>query len=253
MRVYVHQPEYLPWLGFFDKLARCDVYIVYDDAQYQHGGFHNRNRIRTSAGWEWLTVPIMHGHPQTLKDVKIHGAQWRVKQVNMIKTQYRKAPYFEEYYPLIEDALLFNHEMLIGLNLHLIRLIAGVLGIDVRMIRSSEFPYGGAEKNEKLVSMCKFMGADIYLSGSGGRDYIKEELFNQSGVCVHWHSYEHPSYRQVYGGFEPNLSVIDLLFNMGPESKEIILGGGRVEEKKLFSEVSMANPLMLPKGSLRAS
>jgi hypothetical protein len=253
MRVFVHQPEYLPWLGFFDKLARCDVYVVYDDAQYQHGGFHNRNRIRTPAGWEWLTVPIMHGHPQTLKDVKIYGDQWRAKQVNMIKTHYRKAPYFLEYYPLIEEALLFTHKLLINLNLHLIRSIAGVLGIDVHMLRSSEFPYDGAEKNEKLVSMCKFIGADTYLSGSGGRSYINEELFNQSGICVQWHSYEHPHYHQAFGGFEPNLSVIDLLFNRGPESKEIILGGGRIDEKTSFSEAQLANLLLVQKEPSRAS
>ncbi len=253
MKVFVHQPEYIPWLGFFDKLARCDVYVVYDDAQYQHGGFHNRNRIRTQRGWEWLTVPIMHGHPQTLKDVKIHGEVWRAKQLNMIKMHYRKAPFFRDYYPVIEEALLFKHELLIGLNLHLIRSIAGVLGIDVRMIRSSEFPYGGAEKNEKLVSMCKFMGADVYLSGSGGRGYIKEDLFMASGVSVQWHSYEHPSYRQVFGGFEPNLSVIDLLFNEGPRAKEIILGGGRVEEKPVFFEAPIANPLLAQKEPLRAS
>jgi hypothetical protein len=253
MRVFVHQPEYIPWLGFFDKLARCDVYVVYDDAQYQHGSFHNRNRIRTPAGWDWLTVPIIHGHPQMIKDVKIHGALWKVKQINVIKTYYRKAPFFREYYPIIEDALLFDHELLIGLNLQLIRSIVDVLGIDVHMIRSSELPYRGAEKNEKLVSMCKFMGANKYLSGSGGRSYIKEELFNQSGIRVQWHSYEHPCYRQVFGGFEANLSVIDLLFNMGPASKDILISGGRVEEKKPFLRTHLANPLQLKKEPLRAS
>jgi hypothetical protein len=234
MIVFVHQPEYIPWLGFFDKLARCDTYVIYDDAQYQHGGFHNRNRIRTSTGWEWLTVPITHGHPQTIKEVKICGDEWKTKQLNSIKAQYRKTPYFQMYYPLLEEAILFNHELLIGLNLHLIKAVADAMGIKVNMMRSSEFPYGGTEKNEKLVSMCKFLGADTYLSGSGGQNYIKEELFRQAGVNIQWHSYEHPAYQQVWGGFEPNMSIVDLLFNEGPNAKEILQRGGRVAEKRIF-------------------
>jgi len=232
MIVFVHQPEYIPWLGFFDKLARCDIYVIYDDAQYQHGGFHNRNRVRTEQGWGWLTVPIIHGHPQTIKEVKIAGDEWRNKQLNTITSLYQKTPYFKEYYPTIKEALSFDHELLIGLNLHLIKAIADILGIKVTMMRSSEFPYAGAEKNEKLVSMCKFLGADTYLSGSGGRNYIKEAFFNQSNIKVQWHSYVHPTYRQRFEGFEPNMSIIDLLFNMGPESLETLLKGGVIEEKQ---------------------
>lgn len=234
MKVFVHQPEYIPWLGFFDKLARCDTYVIYDDAQYQHGGFHNRNRIRTPSGWEWLTVPIIHGHPQTIKDVRIYGDQWRTKQLNSLRAHYRKTPYFNKYFPLLEEAIVFNHELLIGLNLHLIKSVADALDIKVKMMRSSEFPYGGEEKNEKLVSMCKFLGADTYLSGSGGQNYIKEELFRQAGVTLQWHTYEHPKYQQMFGGFEPNMSIIDLLFNEGPNAKEILLKGGKVAEKEIF-------------------
>jgi len=226
MIIFVHQPEYIPWLGFFDKLARCDTFVIYDDAQFQHGGFHNRNKIRTQRGWEWLTVPIVHGHPQTIKDVHISGSDWKKKQLSVITQNYEKTPYFKEYFPMIEEALEFNHELLIGLNLHLIRSIADILGIKAKMVRSSEFPYCGKEKNEKLVSMCKFMGADTYLSGSGGKAYVDETLFNDAKIGVQWHNYWHPTYEQRFEGFQPNMSTIDLLFNMGPQSREIILGGG---------------------------
>lgn len=226
MIIFVHQPEYIPWLGFFDKLARCDTFVIYDDAQFQHGGFHNRNRIRTMRGWEWLTIPIVHGHPQTIRDVKVAGAEWKNKQLTIITNNYEKTPYFKEYFPIVKEAISFNHELLIGLNMHLIRNIAEILGIKVNMVRSSEFPYCGKEKNEKLVSMCKFMGADTYLSGSGGKAYVDESLFNEANIQVHWHNYEHPTYRQRFDGFQPNMSIIDLLFNMGPQSKEIILKGG---------------------------
>jgi hypothetical protein len=237
MIVFVHQPEYIPWLGFFDKLDRSDIYVIYDDAQYQHGGFHNRNRVRTQQGWGWLTVPISHGHPQTIKEVKIAKEKWKTKQLGIISSLYQKTPYFKKYYPTLKEAISFDHELLIGLNLHLIKTIAELLDIKAKMMRSSEFPYSGAEKNEKLVSMCKYLGADAYLCGSGGRNYVDERLFNQSNIKVQWHSYMHPTYKQRFNGFEPNMSIIDLLFNMGPESKEILLKGGIIEEKQTEKRV----------------
>ena len=244
MIVFVHQPEYIPWLGFFDKLARCDIFVVYDDAQYQHGGFHNRNRIRNRQGWEWLTVPIVHGHPQTIKDVKISGTQWKNKQLNLITQNYQKTPYFKEYFPMIKEAIGFSHERLIGLNLHLIRGFADALDIKVNMVRSSEFPYSGKEKNEKLVSMCKFMGADTYLCGSGGKNYVNENLFNEANITVQWHNYQHPTYKQRFTGFQPNMSIIDLLFNMGPDSKEIILQGGTIKTSEPQEILMLQKPLI---------
>ncbi len=244
MIIFVHQPEYIPWLGFFDKLARCDTFVIYDDAQYQHGGFHNRNRIRTLQGWDWLTVPIIHGHPQTIKDVKISGDQWKNKQLNLIVSNYEKTPYFQMYYPIIKDAINFNHELLIGLNLHLIKAIAELLGIKAKMMRSSEFPYAGKEKNEKLVSMCKFLGADVYLSGSGGKNYVDETLFTAANIEVQWHNYVHPVYRQRFEGFQPNMSIIDLLFNEGPQTMEILLKGGVMDNCKT---VVVPQPLIINK------
>jgi hypothetical protein len=138
----------VPWLGFFDKLARCDVFVIYDDAQYVHGGYQNRNRIRTAQGWRWLTVPIIHNHPKLIKDVRISGMQWRKEPIRILSHNYEKAPYFNDYFPKIEEALNFNHELLIGLNLHLIKIIAEILGIKGNMIRSSEFPYHTMDKKK---------------------------------------------------------------------------------------------------------
>jgi hypothetical protein len=230
MIIFVHQPEYIPWLGFFDKLARCNVFVIYDDAQFVHGSYHNRNRIRTTRGWRWLTVPIVHHHPQQIKDVHISGTQWRQEHINILSHNYQKAPFFNDYFPQIKDALNFNHELLLGLNLHLIKVIAEILELKIKMIRSSEFPYHGQEKNEKLISICKFLGADIYLSGSGGKAYVDEKAFKNSNIKLQWHKYNHPSYLQSIGGFQPNMSVLDLLFNAGPQSREIILKGGATYE-----------------------
>lgn len=230
MIIFVHQPEYIPWIGFFDKLARCDVFVIYDDAQFVHGSYHNRNRIRTSEGWRWLTIPIVHNYPQLIKDVKIYGRKWREEHTRLLRQSYEKTPYFETYFPVIEEALNFDHELLIGLNLHLIRNIAEALNIKAKMIRSSEFPYYGQEKNEKLISMCKFMGSDTYLCGSGGKAYVDETAFFNANIKLKWHKYAHPTYKQYFEGFEPNMSIVDLLFNVGPNTKEVILSGGSIQE-----------------------
>lgn len=245
MIVFVHQPEYLPWLGFFDKLARCDTFVIYDDAQFQHGGFHNRNRIRTKHGWKWLTVPIKHGHPQIIKEVKIAGDEWKEKQLNSIQSSYVKTPFFKDYFPLLKEAINFNHELLIGLNLHLIKLTCEILDIKVRMTRTSEFPYSGKEKNEKLVSMCKFLGADTYLCGSGGKNYVDEAKFNDAKITLQWHTYEHPVYKQRFEGFEPNLSIIDLLFNHGPKSKDVLLSGGLVKSTNPSTNLLISKPIIM--------
>lgn len=245
MIVFVHQPEYMPWLGFFDKLARCDTFVIYDDAQYQHGGFHNRNKIRTSKGWEWITVPIVHGHPQIIKNVRIAGSDWKKKHLNAIKHNYEKSPYFQDFFPLIEEAINFEHELLIDLNLHLIKSFAEALGINVTMVRSSQMPYGGKEKNEKLVSMCKFLGADTYMSGSGGATYLDEEMFSAANIQVKWHSYNHPMYTQKHQIFESNMSIIDLLFNTGPEANNIILKGGIISSNNLIDHIIVPKNLII--------
>jgi hypothetical protein len=241
MITFVHQPEYIPWLGFFDKLARCDTFVIYDNAQFEHGGYQNRNKIKTPQGWKWLTVPIIHNHPQIIKDVKISGDQWSKEHTRIITQNYEKTPYFKEYFPLIEEALNINHELLIGLNLHLIKLFAEILGIKAKMVRSSEFPYGGQEKNEKLVSMCKFMGAETYLSGSGGKSYVDENAFFNAGIRLQWHSYIHPIYNQKFEGFQSYMSIVDLLFNAGPQSKEIILKGGVINDKNIAPPPTVTN------------
>jgi len=241
MIVYVHQPEYIPWLGFFDKLLRCDLYVIYDDAQFQHGGFHNRNRVRTPESWIWLTVPINHGHPQKINAVKIASTPWTEKQLNIISNLYRKTPYFKDYYPTLKDALTQHHQSLANLNIHLIKTIANMLGAKIEVTRSSKLPHFDKDKNSKLIEFCKFTGADTYLCGSGGRSYVDAARFQNEGVKLLWHSYHHPVYRQVYDGFQPNMSIIDLLFNMGPQAKEVLLSGGKIEESnQALSQTALA-------------
>lgn len=232
MIAFIHQPGYMPWLGFFDKLARCDKFVVYDDVQFEKGEFNNRNKIRTADGWRWLTVPIVHNHPQMIKDIMISGDKWKTDHLKNIRHNYGSAPYFKELMPRIEEALSSSDGgLLADLNMRLIEMLAGILGIDVEVVRSSELPYhgDGEGKNEKLVSICKHVKADVYLSGQGGRGYIDEKVFSNAGVEVVWHDYRHPEYAQRFEGFQPFMSVIDLIFNSDPEeAKRTIMTGGVV-------------------------
>lgn len=230
MIALIHQPEYLPWLGFFDKLARTDVFVIYDDVQFEKNGFQNRNKILTAHGWKWLSVPVVHNYPELIKDVKISGTDWKKDHLNKILFSYKKAPYFEKYYPLIEEAISADHELLIDLNLHIIRNISDALGIKVKMIRSSELSYEGNEKNEKLISICKSVDSDTYLVGSGGRAYTDENMFSNAGIRLLWHDYVHPTYKQQFEAFQPQMSTLDLLFNAGMESKSVIFNGSIISE-----------------------
>ncbi len=244
MITFVHQPEYIPWIGFFDKLLQSDIFIVYDDAQFVHGGFQNRNRIRTMQGWRWLTVPIKHNYPQLIKDVKIAGDQWKQNHLRILRQNYDKAPYFKEYFSIVEETLAVNYDSLIDLDLNLIEKFAQSLGFRMKLAFSSKFPHHDKEKNGKLISLCKHVGADTYLSGSGGKKYMEESKFSDSNIKIIWHNYTHPFYKQNFDGFEPNMSIIDLLFNLGPEAKSIILKGSSVNETVSLTKQVIENTLV---------
>jgi hypothetical protein len=220
----------MPWIGFFDKLARSDVFVIYDDVQFEKNAFQNRNKILTAQGWKWISVPIVHNYPELIKDVRVFGTHWKKDQLKSISCSYAKAPYFEKYYSLLEKAITADRELLADLNMEIISIIAEALGIKTKFIRSSELSYEGTGKNEKLVSICKKVGCDKYLVGSGGRTYTDEKVFADAGIKVLWHDYKHPVYKQQFEAFQPQMSTIDLLFNSGENSKETILKGGNTYE-----------------------
>ena len=217
----VLQPSYLPWLGFFDQLARCDVFVYYDDVQFDKHGWRNRNRIKTQYGPTWLTVPVLHSG---LPDMRINetmidtSKSWVRKQLGTLRQHYAKAPYFENYFSVIEDILLQPWERLVDLNYRLIEEIATWLAIPTLRLCSSTLPVPG-DRNSRLVSLCKYFNTTNYLSGNSAQRYLDIEMFARAGIHVEWQNYQHPTYPQLYGDFTPNLSVIDLLFNLGSESK----------------------------------
>ena len=220
-----HQPQYLPWLGFFDKLARADVFVLLDNVQFKKNEWQNRNRIKTAAGWQWITVPVKHKFPQTIAEVGVNeAAPWRRKHRAALEANYGKAPYFDAIHRPIADLLDREWSHLAPLNLELIRSLASALGIETPTVLGSEVR-AREDPTLRLVDLCLELGADVYLSGAGGHEYLDAVAFESAGIEVRLQAYEHPTYPQLYGDFEPYMSVVDLLMNCGRESASIIESG----------------------------
>jgi WbqC-like protein family len=221
------QPGYLPWLGFFDQMRRADVFVYYDDVQYDKHGWRNRNRVKSPKGPQWLTVPVRHhglGQPCII-DVEIDsGAPWARKHVGTLKQFYAKSPFTRHYLPELEELLTRPWTRLVDLDIAVVALLAKWFGLNPRIYRSSEQGIAG-EQSERLLRLCEHFGATRYLSGSAARDYLDVGLFKGRGVDVAWQDYRHPEYPQQYGDFVPYLSAIDLLLNCGEESRTILESG----------------------------
>ena len=224
MRVTILQPSYLPWLGFFEQMSRSDKFVLLDDVQYTRRDWRNRNRIRVRENWIWLTVPVQQkSHfSQSLLETRIdNSVSWRRKHLETLRQHYCKAPFFEKYFPRCQQVYEKDWTFLFDLCLETINLIKEEMGIETPLLRSSEMKPGG-EKTERLVSICRELGATHYLSGESGSNYIAEEDFSSQGIALEYQNYEHPVYPQRYTGFVPHLSAIDLLFNCGEQSLGIL-------------------------------
>ena len=227
MKIGILQPGYLPWLGFFEQLYQSDVFVIYDDVQYDKQSWRNRNRIKTANGVQWLTVPVLFKLQEAplIYDVKIdNNPQWTKKHYRAIQLSYSKAPYYKKYIDIFQEAYSVDWEYLIDIDLHFIKKLAECLEMsDKQIVRSSTLNVKG-DRLERLVQICRRFQADIFYEGAAGRNYIDESYFAEHGITVEYQDYHHPVYKQLYGDFVPYLSVIDLLFNHGEESLSIIIG-----------------------------
>lgn len=225
MRVVILQPSYLPWLGYFDQMFKSDVFVVYDDVQYDKNGWRNRNRIKTPQGPQWLTVPVLtKGRNFPLnREVEINDTSaWRTKHLKAIVQNYRKAPFFDQTIGPVEGVLGRRWTFLIDLAMLFTDMLMKQLGLDRKIYLSSDLKIPKLGKTERLVEICRYFGADTFLEGDAGRDYIDEALFERMRIRLEYHSYRHPVYSQLHGEFVPYMSVIDLLFNHGRDSLAIL-------------------------------
>ena len=227
MKIGILQPGYLPWLGFFEQLYQSDMFVIYDDVQYDKQGWRNRNRIKTANGVQWLTVPVLFKFQEAplIYEIRIDNkGQWKKKHFRAIRLSYSKAPYYKKYIDIFEEAYSKDWEYLVDVDLYFIMRLAECLGMkNKNIIRSSTLNVKG-DRLERLVQICKTFQADIFYEGAAGKDYIDESYFNEHEITVQYQDYHHPLYNQLYGEFVPYLSVIDLLFNHGEESLNILTG-----------------------------
>lgn len=229
--ITIHQPEHLPWLGYFNKLLKADTFVILDSVQFEKNNYQNRNRILTKNGSMWLSVPIeMKGHTgATIQDMKIANTlqpKWKKKYLTSIQNAYSKHPYFDIIYPDIERIVNENSSLICELNIELILYFANKLRSTCSFVRSSDMKTSG-RKSDLVLDICKQMNADIYISGSGGREYMDLKSFEESGIRVSFNDYKHPSYIQKNSKeFVPYMSVLDLLMNVSvDEARDIILSG----------------------------
>lgn len=227
MVLTAHQPVYLPWLGLFHKIASASTFVSFDGVQYQPKDWNNRNRILGTHGPQWLTVPVLRkGHRERpICEIEINNSvAWKRKHWRAISQTYGKAPYFADYADFLEDVYARDWQYLTELNDYMLKGFLDMLGIKVTFKNASEMHLQG-RKSALVLDMCVQLKASKYIFGALGRDYADVEAFRAAGVVPAFQDYQHPVYQQLQPGFTSHLAVLDLLFNCGPQSKEILLAG----------------------------
>lgn len=222
--VSAHQPSYLPWLGLFHKIALSDTFVLFDDVLFDERDFNNRNRIRGPAGPIWLTVPVYSGPGLKLKDARIRDdIPWRRKHLRSIAHAYGRARHAGRYMPFFERTYARQWKMLTDLVQVCLDFVLAELELDVRLVRLSEMGLT-SRKSQLVLDVCTRLGARLFLFGESGRDYADEAAFAGAGIRLEFQDYRHPEYPQGRP-FQSHLSVIDLLFHCGPDSREVLLSG----------------------------
>lgn len=224
MKVGVIQSCYIPWRGYFDFIDSVDVFVLYDDVQYSSGGWQNRNRVKLRTGVRWLSVPIRYRFGDPIDAVAVGlttGISWQEAHRRALHESLGSAPYFPQAMDIWEIAIAFGERTLTGLNSRLIEGICSYLGISTRIVRSRDYKLSGA-KTERLIGLLKKLGATSYLSGPRARDYLDENLFETQGIGLEYKSYDYRIYPQLWGEFVGTVTVLDLIANCGPDSRDFL-------------------------------
>jgi hypothetical protein len=227
----IMQPTYLPWIGYFALMDMADAFVFLDDVQLSKQSWQTRNRIKGESGKELLlSVPVRHAGAQPIKDVEIDGSHWIAKHVKSFTQNYRKAPHFSDAVGLYEPALQSGATKLCDLNIAIITAVADRIGITGKRVRSSGIAAKSDDRRDRLVDICKAVGADTYLSPAGAAGYLSEDdgegQFAAHGMALLYQRYEHPTYPQINGAFLPYMCVLDLIANVGLAAAGAVIRGG---------------------------
>jgi hypothetical protein len=232
MIVAAHQPNFAPWLGFFDRMRKADLFVIVDHVQFERQNFQNRTRVKTGEGPRWLTVPVIQrSREERILDKLVDNSRdgkfrWGRKSLLTLRYSYQSAPHFKEAFPVFEEIFESHWDHLVDLNLALIEACRRLLGVTTPVLRSSALGIEGL-KSEMVLNLCRAVGAGTYLSGTGGsKGYLDLAAFSAANVAVRWQEFEHPRYRQWPGDgtFAPGMSALDLIFNCGPEAGAVLKG-----------------------------
>jgi hypothetical protein len=231
MNCVILQPSYIPWRGYFDQIHRADVFVFYDDVQYDKHGWRNRNRIKNHQGGQWLTIPV-HSRGVVLENIPINQIEiaweqsWADRHWRAILQAYYKAPYFKQYASWLEEVYQRRPDRLVDFTIPLTIEVAEKIGIrQTRFLRSSELNADG-QKTDRLIEILKGLGATHYISGPSARDYIENEKFETAGITLDYMEYNYPEYPQLHPPYDPFVTILDLLFMVGPEAPRYIFKRG---------------------------
>ena len=228
MKLAVHQPHYLPWLGYLAKWAAADCFVFLDTVQYEKNGWQNRNRIKTRDGAYWLTVPVHARLGASMREVPVDATQpWRARHLRTIEQAYAAAPHLARHHDELERFFAAEWLRLDELAVESATWLARATGIRVPSRRASELDAAADDPTDRLVALCRAVGADTYLAGRDGAKYMDPERFRAAGIQVLYQAYTHPVYAQLHGEFVPSLSALDLLLMHGDESLGILRRGDR--------------------------
>jgi hypothetical protein len=227
MILTAHQPVYLPWLGLFHKIALADLFCYFDIVQYQKKDYNNRNKIKTENGALWLSVPVesKNHFEKNVSQILIIQGRWVEKHLKTIELNYKKATYFEEYFPMLRTTLIDASKKSLGqLNLKLLEYFMQSLNINTPIVKASDYDFNG-KGSDLVLDMCVKLEARKYIFGEQGENYADKDAFHKSAVELYFQKYNHPVYAQKGNDFLPYMSIIDLLFNEGEKSYDILMSG----------------------------
>ena len=225
MKVAIHQPNFLPYLGFFDKCDHADILALYDSTQFKKNDYQNRNKIKGKDGWFWLTVPVNYNFGDAINEIKIDNLkEWKKDHLKSLETYYSRSEYFKKYFPKIKEIYKKNCIFLSDFNIDLIKFVLRELKIKCKIVLSSELEIK-SRGTKALIEICKNLKSMEYISGKDGKKYLDINLFRKTGLNVEFQNYQHPQYNQRFKGFEPYMCILDLLFNEGSNSLKVIRTG----------------------------
>lgn len=223
MTVSILQSNYIPWKGYFDIIAKSDVFVIYDEVQFTKNDWRNRNLIKTQNRLEWITIPVRKENlHQKIFETEILQSHWIKKHKSTLQTNYGKARYFKQYKDIFFEIYDFPTTNLSEINRLFIEKICVILAIETKIIDSRELNLEG-DKVERLIDACKKLNATKYLSGPAAKNYINEDLFNENNIEIEWMDYSnYKEYNQLYPPFEHGVSILDLIFNEGPNARSFL-------------------------------